>query len=356
MYCPGYIPARQTGKGEWYRFAMTEALLTTSLGALPLLARGKVRDIYELADELLFIATDRISAFDHVLGSGIPDKGRILTALSNFWFELLHDTVQNHLVATTSQGIALRLVPFSHDIFGEELTAERIIQHPVFQTQIAGRSMVVRKAKMYPVECVVRGYISGSGWKDYKATGSICGIALPSGLRESDRLNQPIFTPAAKINSGGHDENISFDQVERSVGTEIAAHLRDLTIEIYQKASEYAAAQGLILADTKFEFGWIDGIGIVLADEVLTPDSSRYWPAAGYAPGGPQLSFDKQFVRDYLESIQWNKQAPAPALPDDVVERTRGKYLDALQILTKRQGFEATELEAPDSRLSGAAT
>ncbi|HKO18344.1 MAG TPA: phosphoribosylaminoimidazolesuccinocarboxamide synthase [Acidobacteriaceae bacterium] len=322
---------------------MTEALLTTSLGALPLLARGKVRDIYELGDALLFIATDRISAFDHVLGSGIPDKGKILTALSNFWFEFLSGTVQNHLLATTAMEIAARLVPFSGQIFGEQLSAERIVRHPVFQQQIAGRSMVVRRAKMFPVECVVRGYISGSGWKDYKATGAICGIGLPAGLRESDRLPEPMFTPAAKINTGGHDENISFAEVEKAVGAEMAARLRDLTMAIYRKASEYAAAQGLILADTKFEFGWIDGVGTVLADEVLTPDSSRYWPADGYAPGGPQPSFDKQYVRDYLESIRWNKQAPAPSLPEEVVLRTRQKYLEALQILTKKKQFEGLE-------------
>lgn len=322
---------------------MTEALLTTSLGALPLLARGKVRDIYELGDALLFIATDRISAFDHVLGSGIPDKGKILTALSNFWFEFLSGTVKNHVIATTAADIAMRLVPFSGQIFGERLSAERILGHPLFQQQIAGRSMVVRKAKMFPVECVVRGYISGSGWKDYKATGAICGIGLPAGLRESDKLPQPIFTPAAKINTGGHDENISFLEVQKAVGEDMAKQLRDLTMIVYRKAAEYAAAQGLILADTKFEFGWIEGVGTVLADEVLTPDSSRYWPAAEYAPGGPQPSFDKQYVRDYLESIRWNKQAPAPSLPDDVVSRTRQKYLEALQILTKKQQFEGLE-------------
>ena len=340
--------------GEWYRFAMTDALLTTSLGALPLLARGKVRDIYELADELLFIATDRISAFDHVLGSGIPEKGKILTGLSNFWFEFLSGTVQNHLIATNAPEIATRLVPFSQQIFGEELSAERILAHAEFQRQIAGRSMVVRRARMYPVECVVRGYISGSGWKDYKATGAICGISLPAGLRESERLPEPIFTPAAKINTGGHDENITYAEVQASVGSETAAQLRDLTMNIYRKASEYAAAQGLILADTKFEFGWIDGIGIVLADEVLTPDSSRYWPATEYAPGGAQPSFDKQFVRDYLESIHWNKQAPAPSLPGEVIQRTRQKYLEALQILTKKERFEALETEMPHQGLAGA--
>lgn len=325
---------------------MTEALLTTSLGALPLLARGKVRDIYELADELLFIATDRISAFDHVLGSGIPEKGRILTAMSNFWFQFLQGEVLNHLVAVTAPDIAARLLPFSHQIFGEELPLERIMAHPLFQSQIAGRSMVVRRAKMYPVECVVRGYISGSGWKDYLSTGSVCGIALPLGLRESDRLAQPLFTPAAKINTGAHDENISYAEAERAVGVDTAARLRELSQRIYHSASQYAADRGLILADTKFEFGWIDGLGIVLADEVLTPDSSRYWPAAEYAPGGPQPSFDKQYVRDYLESIRWNKQAPAPSLPNDVVQKTQQKYLDALEILTGSGDLAALRLDA----------
>jgi phosphoribosylaminoimidazole-succinocarboxamide synthase len=215
-----------------------------------------------------------------------------------------------------------------------------MVSEPVFQQQIAGRSMIVRRAKMFPVECVVRGYLSGSGWKDYLATGAVCGIKLPAGLLESDKLPEPIFTPAAKINTGGHDENISYAQVEEVVGADTAAELRRLTLEIYARASGYAASKGLILADTKFEFGWIDGLGIVLADEVLTPDSSRYWPADSYAPGGAQPSFDKQFVRDYLESIKWNKQAPAPALPDDVVARTRHKYMEAFRLLTGQQGFE----------------
>lgn len=342
--------------GGWYRFAMTQALLTTSLGSLPLLARGKVRDIYGLGDELLFIATDRISAFDHVLGSGIPDKGKILTALSNFWFEFLSGTVKNHLVATAGAEIAARVAPFSSQIFGEVLSAEDILANSVFHEQIEGRSMVVRRAKMFPVECVVRGYISGSGWKDYRATGAICGIKLPAGLCESDRLPEPIFTPAAKINTGGHDENISYADVERAVGTETAKQLRGLTLEIYRRASEYAAAQGLILADTKFEFGWIEDTGIVLADEVLTPDSSRYWPAAEYAPGGPQPSFDKQYVRDYLESIRWNKQAPAPSLPEHVVLQTRQKYLDALQILTKNKHFDGLEAAPPHAVLTSART
>jgi phosphoribosylaminoimidazole-succinocarboxamide synthase len=321
--------------------APSRALLTTHLGTLPLIARGKVRDLYALGDNLLFVATDRISAFDHVLGSGIPDKGAILTQISTFWFDLLSDTVPNHLLATAAEDIAARLAPFSASIFGQPLSATHILAHPTFQQQIAGRSMIVRRARMFPVECVVRGYLSGSGWKDYRATGAICGIPLPSGLRESDRLPHPIFTPAAKINTGGHDENITYAQVESVLGASTAAELRRLTLAIYAKASAFAASKGLILADTKFEFGVIDERTIVLADEVLTPDSSRYWPAATYAPGGPQPSFDKQYVRDYLESIGWNKQAPAPALPGDVVAHTREKYMDAFRRLTGHNDLDA---------------
>jgi phosphoribosylaminoimidazole-succinocarboxamide synthase len=319
---------------------MTKALLTTDLGSLPLLARGKVRDIYTLGEELLFVATDRISAFDHVLGSGIPDKGKILTQISAFWFAFLKDTVANHLLAIEPMEMARALAPCSERIFGEYLAPDRMVTQQKFEQQIAGRSMIVRRARMFPVECVVRGYLSGSGWKDYRATGALCGIRLPAGLRESEQLPEPIFTPAAKVNTGGHDENIAFAQVEEMVGIETAATLKRLTLEIYAKASSYAAAKGVILADTKFEFGWIDGVGMVLADEVLTPDSSRYWPAQSYAPGGPQLSFDKQYVRDYLESIAWNKQAPAPGLPDDVVSRTRQKYLEAFRLLTGQSGFD----------------
>jgi len=327
-------------KAWWYRFRMTEALLSTNPGSLPLVARGKVRDIYALGDDLLFVATDRISAFDHVLGSGIPDKGKILTQISDFWFEFLRGTVANHILATVPAEIAELLVPYSEHIFGKAVSAKQMLSEDIFYQQIAGRSMVVRRARMFPVECVVRGYLSGSGWKDYRSTGAVCGVRLPEGLRESERLPEPIFTPAAKVNTGGHDENISYAQVEAMVGLETAAKLRQLTLDIYAKASEFAMAKGLILADTKFEFGWIDEVGIVLADEVLTPDSSRYWPAAGYAPGGPQPSFDKQYVRDYLESIRWNKQAPAPALPQDVVLHTREKYLEAFRLLTGRVGVE----------------
>ncbi|WP_035350170.1 phosphoribosylaminoimidazolesuccinocarboxamide synthase [Edaphobacter aggregans] len=295
---------------------MATALVNTDLGSLPLTTRGKVRDIYSIGDrELLFVATDRISAFDHVLATGIPDKGRILTQLSLFWFDVLNDTVKNHVLTADAAQFPPVLEPY--------------------RDQLAGRSMIVRRAQMLPVECVVRAYISGSGWKDYQANGSICGIRLPAGLRESDRLPEPIFTPAAKIHTGGHDENISFDDVVSAVGADHANELRRLTLEIFDKASRHAENRGLVLADTKFEFGLIDG-EIVLADEVLTPDSSRYWPANAYAPGGPQPSFDKQYVRDYLESIRWNKQAPAPGLPPEVVERTHEKYLEAFRLITGR--------------------
>ena len=293
---------------------MQKALLQTNLGSLPLTARGKVRDIYSLSDEqLLFVASDRISAFDHVLGSGIPDKGKILNQLSLFWFDFLKTVVPNHLISANAADFPSELQPYLN--------------------QLEGRSMLVKRARMFPVECVARGYLSGSGWKDYQQTGAICGIKLPTGLRESDRLPEPIFTPAAKINTGGHDENISYELVEHTIGAAHAQALRTLTIDIYEKAAKYAEGKGLILADTKFEFGMIDG-EIVLADEALTPDSSRYWPSEAYSPGGPQPSFDKQYVRDYLESIRWNKQAPAPALPEEVVARTREKYFDAFHLLT----------------------
>jgi phosphoribosylaminoimidazole-succinocarboxamide synthase len=310
---------------------MPTALLQTDLGSLPLTARGKVRDIYALSDdELLFVATDRLSAFDHVLGSGIPDKGKILTQLSLFWFDFLKTSVPNHLITAVAADFPTVLQPFV--------------------AQLDGRSMLVKRAKMFPVECVVRGYLSGSGWKDYQQTGAVCGIALPPGLRESDRLPEPIFTPAAK-NNIGHDENISFATMVDTIGQNAAEALRRLTLAIYQKAGEHAASKGLILADTKFEFGLIrnendnrDGNDqIILADEVLTPDSSRYWPAETYNPGGPQPSFDKQYVRDYLESIHWNKQAPAPALPDEIVARTREKYLDAFRLITGRTHLANTE-------------
>ena len=296
------------------------ALLRTHLPGIELVARGKVRDLYAVGrpsseQVLLMIATDRISAFDHVLATGIPAKGKVLTQLSLFWFEFLADAVPNHLIESDV------------DAYPEELQA--------FADQLRGRSSLVRRARMFPVECVVRGYLSGSGWKDYQATGSLCGIKLPAGLRESDRLPEPLFTPASKSQQGEHDENISFDRMVELVGAADAARLRELSLALYGKAAEHAEQCGLILADTKFEFGRV-GDRILLADEALTPDSSRYWPREGYAPGGAQASFDKQFVRDYLESIHWNKQAPAPELPEEVVAKTQEKYLEAYRLLTGR--------------------
>jgi phosphoribosylaminoimidazole-succinocarboxamide synthase len=294
------------------------ALLETHLPGLKLVARGKVRDLYAVdgassEPDLLLIATDRISAFDHVLATGIPGKGRVLTQLSLFWFEFLEHVVPNHLIQSEVDAYPAELQPFAD--------------------QLRGRSSLVKRAQMFPVECVVRGYLSGSGWKDYQATGSLCGIELPAGLRESDRLPEPLFTPASKSQHGEHDENISFARMVELVGAADAEKLRELSLELYRKAAEHAEQCGLILADTKFEFGRVGDV-IVLADEALTPDSSRYWPRVGYAPGGAQASFDKQFVRDYLESIRWNKQAPAPALPDAVVEKTQEKYLEAYRLLT----------------------
>ena len=280
---------------------------------------GKVRDLYAVGDDrLLFVASDRISAFDHVLGSVVPDKGKVLTQLSLFWFDYLRDIVPNHLITADIAEFPADLQPFD--------------------AELRGRSMIVQRAHMFPIECVARGYLSGSGWKDYQATGSLCGIPLPAGLRESDRLPEPLFTPAAK-NRSGHDENVTFDTVVTELGGNLAERLRNLTLAIYAKASALAESKGLILADTKFEFGYVptpDGRDnrIVLADEVLTPDSSRYWLTSGYAPGGAQPSFDKQYVRDYLESIHWNKQAPAPTLPESVIAETRSKYLQAFTLLT----------------------
>jgi phosphoribosylaminoimidazole-succinocarboxamide synthase len=291
-------------------------LLQTDFPELELHASGKVRDVYRLDNErLLFVATDRISAFDYVLATGIPNKGRVLNQLSLFWFEFLKDTVPNHL-----------------------LTAD-VEQYPAtvrqYSDQLRGRSMVVARAEMFPVECVVRGYISGSAWKEYKATGSVCGINLPKGLRESDKLPEPIFTPAIKATTG-HDENISYEAMTKIVSAEDSSRLRDLTLNIYTKASDYARDRGIIIADTKFEFGRT-AHGITLADEVLTPDSSRFWPADKYKPGQAQESFDKQYVRDYLEEIRWNKQPPAPALPPEVARRTSEKYVEAYHQLTGRE-------------------
>ena len=287
-------------------------IFETQFAGLELYARGKVRDVYSAGEYLVIVATDRLSAFDYVLPTPIPDKGRVLTAMTLFWLEQLHDLVPNHLVSA-------------------DVSAYPPEFHP-YRDQLEGRSMLVHRAKMVEVECVARGYVSGSGWKDYRREGAICGIALPAGLRESDQLPQPIFTPASKAQSG-HDENISFDTVSAQIGAPLTAKLRDLTLAIYKRAADYAGTRGIIIADTKFEFGFV-GDQLVLADEVLTPDSSRFWPRASYQPGGPQPSFDKQYVRDYLESIRWDKRPPAPALPADVIERTSDKYREAYRVLT----------------------
>ena len=291
------------------------ALLTTNLGNIPLLGRGKVRDLYAIDDKLLLVASDRISAFDHVLGTGIPGKGKILTQISLFWFEMMAPIVPNHLITADVRAFPSELQPYAD--------------------QLEDRSMLVKRANMFPVECVARGYLAGTGWKDYKATGALCGIPLPSGLIDGSRLPEPIFTPATKSQDGAHDENIGFEEVENVIGAADAVELKRLTLAIYQKAAAHAESRGLILADTKFEFGRTQD-GIVLADEVLTPDSSRFWDGKAWKPGGPQPSFDKQFVRDYLESVRWNKQAPAPSLPADVAERTQAKYLEAFRLLTGR--------------------
>jgi len=291
------------------------ALLTTNLGDTPLLGRGKVRDLYAVGDALLLVATDRISAFDHVLGTGIPGKGKILTQISLFWFDLLREIVPNHILTADVDQFPASLKPYAD--------------------QLEGRSMLVKRAAMFPVECVARGYLAGSGWKEYKASGAVCGISLPAGLEDGSRLPEPVFTPATKSQDGAHDENISFESTKSVVGESDANELRRLTLAIYAKAAQHAEKCGLILADTKFEFGRT-AEGIILADEVLTPDSSRFWESSAWKPGGAQPSFDKQFVRDYLESIHWNKQAPAPSLPPEVAERTQQKYLDAFRRLTGR--------------------
>ena len=292
------------------------ALLNTNLGSIPLIARGKVRDLYTVDDAILLVATDRISAFDHVLGTGIPGKGKILTQISLFWFDMMAGIVPNHLISANVRQFPASLQPYAD--------------------QLEGRSMLVKRAAMFPIECVARGYLAGSGWKEYQASGAVCGIPLPAGLQDGSRLPEPIFTPSTKSQDGSHDENIAYAAVENVVGAHDAAELRRLTLAIYAKAAAHAESRGLILADTKFEFGRVDG-QIILADEVLTPDSSRFWDGANWKPGGAQPSFDKQFVRDYLESIHWNKQAPAPSLPDHVATRTQAKYLEAFRLLTGRQ-------------------
>ena len=293
--------------------ALSDVLLNTDFPDLKLYASGKVRDLYQVDDNhLLFVATDRISAFDYVLATGIPQKGRVLTQLSLFWFDFLKRIVPNHLATADVHKYPSELQKYSG--------------------HLRGRSMLVVRADMIAIECVVRGYLSGSGWKEYKANGSVCGIKLPAGLRESDKLPEPIFTPATKAASG-HDENISFEHMVKLAGRELSEKLRALSIEVYQTAADYAETRGIIIADTKFEFGRTPG-GLVLADEVLTPDSSRFWPKDKYRPGGPQDSFDKQYVRDYLEAIKWDKQPPAPALPPEVAARTSEKYVEAYAQLT----------------------
>ena len=289
---------------------MSSVISQTDFSGLKLRARGKVRDIYEVGDKLLIVATDRLSAFDVVLPTPIPDKGRVLTQLSLFWFDKLKSLVANHVV--------------SADKFTSELAP--------YADALAGRAMLVRRTEPVPIECVVRGYIVGSGWKDYQKTGAICGIALPAGLRESDRLPEPIFTPSTKATTG-HDENISFDETVARIGRPLAEKLRDTSLAIYKSAAEFASARGIMIADTKFEFGLV-GDELIWIDEALTPDSSRFWPGNQYMPGKPQPSFDKQYVRDYLEKIGWNKQPPAPALPPDVVAATRDKYREAYQRIT----------------------
>jgi phosphoribosylaminoimidazole-succinocarboxamide synthase len=287
-------------------------ILETDIPDVELVARGKVRDVYRLDDKFLIVASDRISAFDYILATGIPDKGRVLTQLSVFWFDFLKDVTPTHFLTANV------------DEYPESLKRHR--------AQLEGRSMLVKRAKMIDIECVARGYLSGSGWKEYRHRGTVCGIPLPAGLKESDRLPEPIFSPATKAQTG-HDENIPFERVVELAGSDLAGKLRDLTLAIYSKAARYAETRGIIIADTKFEFGFV-GDTLVLADEVLTPDSSRFWPRETYKPGGAQPSYDKQYVRDYLESIHWNKQPPAPALPPEVAAGTSKKYKDAYRALT----------------------
>jgi len=292
---------------------MPNAVYQTQLESLQKVKQGKVRDIYDLGDCLLMVATDRLSAFDVIMPDPIPDKGKVLTQISVFWFNLMSEIVSHHLVEWEVAKFPPECQPY-RDV-------------------LAGRSMLVKKVEPLPIECVVRGYISGSGWKSYQKDGTVCGIALPTGLQESEKLPEPLFTPSTKEEVGLHDINISFEEAADRIGHELAAKVRDLSLSIYKKGVQVAAEKGIIIADTKFEFGMRDG-EIVLIDEVLTPDSSRFWPQSAYAPGGPQPSFDKQYVRDYLLSIQFNKQPPGPRLPETVIQQTRDKYVDALHLLT----------------------
>jgi phosphoribosylaminoimidazole-succinocarboxamide synthase len=290
-----------------------KTLLRSEFEDLKLVKRGKVRDVYEIDDMLLIVASDRMSAFDVVMDDPIPDKGRILTMISNFWFRRLEEVVENHIVSTDPADYPEPCRKYRQDL--------------------EGRSMLVRKADPLPVECIVRGYISGSGWKEYLQKGTVCDIPLPTGLKESDILPQPIFTPSTKAESGTHDENISFEAVVGLLGQEAAEKIRELSLQIYESGRDFAAQKGILIADTKFEFGRI-GDRLILIDEVLTPDSSRFWPMASYQPGGPQKSFDKQFLRDYLESLDWPKTPPPPKLPQDIIQKTREKYIEALEKLT----------------------
>jgi phosphoribosylaminoimidazole-succinocarboxamide synthase len=292
---------------------MATIVMQTDFPDLKLANRGKVRDIYDLGEHLLIVTTDRISAFDVVMDEGIPKKGQVLNQLSTFWFEQMHDIIPNHIIATNVNDFPA-------------------VTHK-YRDQLEGRSMLVKKAAPLPVECIVRGYISGSGWKEYRQSGSICGIALPAGMVESQKLPEPIFTPSTKAELGEHDENISFDKVVDLIGRDLAAQVRQVTIDIYNRARDMADARGIIIADTKFEFGIYEG-QLIWIDEALTPDSSRFWPKDSYHPGGPQPSFDKQFLRDYLETLDWGKKAPPPTLPDEIVRKTGEKYQEALTRLT----------------------
>ncbi len=292
---------------------MNSAVYETSLPGLTLLKRGKVRDVYDLDDKLLIVATDRLSAFDVVMSEPVPDKGKILTRISLFWFEQIKDLIGNHLITSDVDAFPDTCRPYAD--------------------KLAGRSMLVKKARPLTIECVVRGYLSGSGWKEYQKNQSVCGIKLPAGLRESDRLPEPIFTPSTKADAGEHDINISFDEAANLVGREVAETVRKLSLAVYQKGVSIAERKGIIIADTKFEFGYVKDT-LLLIDEILTPDSSRFWPMASYQPGGPQASFDKQFVRDYLLSLDWDKTPPPPPLPEDVINITQSKYQEALRLLT----------------------
>jgi phosphoribosylaminoimidazole-succinocarboxamide synthase len=290
----------------------SHVISTTEFKTLALKGRGKVRDIYDLGDRLLIVATDRMSAFDVVMPNPIPDKGRILTQLSKFWFDLTKEIVPNHVISTEVKDYPKACEPY--------------------QEMLKGRSMLVMKTEVLPVECVIRGYLSGSGWEEYRKTGEVCGIRLPKGLLESSKLEEPIFTPATKAEMGLHDENINFERVEKIVGKDLAQRLKFLSLAIYKKARDVAEKKGIIIADTKMEFG-IKDKNLILIDELLTPDSSRFWPKDGYQPGGPQKSFDKQFLRDYLLSIRWDKSPPAPQLPEEIIQKTREKYFEAYERL-----------------------